>query len=133
MDNPYLNEWEDQTEAVASHETELANKLRRVMLVSRFFAVGGLLFFISIFLSPSVMVYGFPWAVLLYFAALALNITQANIARSYRRAIYARGGLLDSLARRARIGTSIAWAIVALVPVGSIALFIYLLFWRGMP
>jgi hypothetical protein len=101
---------------VSNSEKDLGVKLRRVMLISRCFAIGGLVFLVSVITMPGLLYGSFGWAGLLYLSALALNITQASIANRYRAAIRMRGGELDSLAKRAKIGTTIAWVIVGLAP-----------------
>jgi hypothetical protein len=116
---------------VSNSEREIATKLRRVMLVSRCLAIGGLIFLASVISNPSMLSGAFGWAGLLYLAALVLNITQSNLTKRYRTAILLRGGKLDSLAKRARIGTTIAWVIVGLAPVSPFIFFGVLMTMHG--
>ena len=116
---------------VSNSERDKAAKLRRVMLVSRCFAIGGLIFLASVIANPGLLMGSFGWAGLLYLAAIALNITQSNLTKRYRTAILLRGGKLDSLAKRAKIGTTIAWVIVGLAPVSPFIFFGVLMTMHG--
>lgn len=112
-------------------EQDLRRKLSRVMLISRCFAIGGLVFLVIIITNPGMLSNSFGWASLLYVAALVLNIVQSKLTSRYRTAIRVRSGQLDSLAKRAKIGTTIAWVIVGLAPVSPFIFFGVLMTMHG--
>lgn len=116
---------------VSNSEKDVAAKLSRVLIVSRCFAIGGLIFLVSVITNPALLTGAFGWAALLYLAALVLNITQSNLAKSYRTSILLRGGQLDSLAKRAKVGTTIAWIIVGLAPASPFIFFGILMTMHG--